>query len=57
MEIYFTKNNYKLGLSKGILTKLGEALYIHKHLQKKAEEAKKSVDYLKDAGLFHVQNN
>ena len=35
-----------------LLKNIGTALYIHKKLQKVAEQAKKSVDYFSKFGMF-----
>ena len=37
---------------KELLTKLGEAIYMHKEMIKTAEKAKSAVDYLASKGVF-----
>lgn len=37
---------------RNILTKLGEAIYMHKAMVKQAERAKEAVEYLADKGVL-----
>ena len=38
--------------AKEVLTKLGEALYMHREMIKAAERAKEAVEYLAEKGVF-----
>ena len=45
-----------MDISRETLDKLGEAIYIHQAMIKKAEDAEKAVGYLEEEGILSSDN-